>query len=203
MIALFGGSFDPIHLGHLQNAYFLQQQFKFDEFFMLPCGDPPHKNGLLFSQRKRLEMLNLALLDYPSLSSNTFEFNNKKSYTTDTLQHFYKKYHSICFIMGSDSFIDLPNWEEFETFPALTNIIVLGRNNRDDKNIDNMCGFQIEDNIERFKNSVGKVHFAKNNLINISSTQIRRKIDNQENLRDFLPNQVIQYINEQHTKTTN
>lgn len=199
MIALFGGSFDPIHFGHLNNAQYLQKLFNFDKFFMLPCGDPPHKDKLLFSQSDRLNMLNLALKDYPHLTSNDFEFNDKISYTINTLKYFKQKYHKICFIMGSDSFLDLPNWDEVEKFTQLTNIVVL---NREDTS-QNFCGFEVETNIEKFKKSTGKVYFAKNELINISSTQIRSKIQHLENLDSLLPRPVIQYINERYTKTTN
>lgn len=199
MIAIFGGSFDPIHFGHLNNAQYLQNLFNFDKFFMLPCGDPPHKDKLLFSQSDRLYMLNIALQDYPNLASNDFEFNNKISYTINTLKHFKKKYQKICFVMGGDSWCDLCNWDEFEKFADLTNIIVLHRGNI----TPNLLGFTEEDDITAFKQSVGKIYFAKNDLINISSTQIRSKIQHLENLDNLLPSAVIQYINERYTKTTN
>jgi nicotinate-nucleotide adenylyltransferase len=199
VVALFGGSFDPIHFGHLNNADLIQQKFKFDKFLMLPCGDPPHKEKLLFNQQDRLKMLNLALQNYPNLRSDDFEFNNQISYTINTLKHFKNKYSNICFVMGSDSFLDLPNWDEFAKFSSLTNILVLNR----DIKTNNLCGFEIENDIEKFKNSVGKVYFATNDLINISSTKIRSKIHYLEDLKNLVPQQVMKYINEYNTKTTN
>jgi nicotinate-nucleotide adenylyltransferase len=194
MIAIFGGSFDPIHFGHLKNASQIQEKFNFDEFFMLPCGDPPHKEKLIFSQDDRLKMLKIALQNYPNLSVSDFEFNNQISYTINTLKHFKQKYNKICFVMGSDSFLDLSNWDEFEKFSSLTNILVLNRSINKNDNVKNLCGFEVEADIEKFKNSTGKVYFFENELINISSTTIRSKIHNLEELTNLTPPKVINHI---------
>jgi nicotinate-nucleotide adenylyltransferase len=194
MIAIFGGSFDPIHFGHLKNANQIQEKFNFDEFFMLPCGDPPHKEKLIFSQDDRLKMLKIALQDYLNLSVSDFEFNDKISYTINTLKYFKQKYNKICFVMGSDSFLDLSNWDEFEKFSSLTNILVLNRSINKNDNVKNLCGFEVEADIEKFKNSTGKVYFFENELINISSTTIRSKIHNLEELTNLTPPKVINHI---------
>lgn len=190
MIAIFGGSFDPVHFGHLNLATQVQDELEFEEFIFLPCGEPPHKEKLLFSQNKRLKILNLALNNSSKFMISDYEFNGKISYTIDTLRYFNKKYKNICFIMGSDSFMDMPNWEHYLEFKNLINILVIDRG----VEITNLCEFQKTTNIDEFKNTIGKVYFFKNELINISSTIIRSKILQQENLSGFVPENIIKYI---------
>ena len=125
----------------------MQSLFAFEKFIFLPCGNPPHKEKLLFSQKQRLEMLNLTLKNYNELQVSDFELNDKISYTDDTLKHFKQKYNKICFVLGSDSFLDLPNWDYYNSFNKITNILVIGRGDT----INNTGDFKQTTDIVDFK----------------------------------------------------
>lgn len=197
MIGLFGGSFDPVHFGHLKNINLLSKYFVFDKLLLMPCGIPPHKNKLIFNQKHRLKMLQLAIKDCPNLQIEEIELNNKISYTIDTLEKLYKDYHNICFIMGADSFAKLNTWDGYKKFHKLINIIVLARDNIKVSNYHNfVC---ISDKKDLY-NCTGKVYLFDSPLINISSTAIHGKIRNLENLTGLMPDSIIRYINEYTTK---
>lgn len=192
MIALFGGSFDPVHLGHIHNADLVYKHCNIRKFIVLPCGKPAHKNNLLFSEEQRLELLQLALKDYSHLEVSTFEFNNQTNYTIDTLRHFAQQYGVINFVMGSDSFLDLPTWDEFEKFHTLTNIIIINRNDK----ISDYYQFEVVDTPQQLENGVGKVYCIDNDFIDISSTLVRTTIQQGGDISAYVLPAVREKINE-------
>jgi nicotinate-nucleotide adenylyltransferase len=192
MIALFGGSFDPVHFGHIHNADLVYKYAKIEKFIILPCGIPAHKDTLLFSPEQRLEFLQIALKDYQHLEIDDFEFNNQTNYTIDTLKHFSAKYKYLNFIMGSDSFLDLATWDGYLEFKNLTNIIVINRNDK----ISNFYNFELAQNIAELKNNLGKVYLIQNDFIDISSTKVREKIKQKQDLTPYIPQTIINKINE-------
>lgn len=180
MIGFFGGSFDPIHYGHLQIAYAIKQELQLAELFLMPCKIPVHKEKLCFSTQQRLTMLNLALIEFTDLKIDTREINKQgDSWTIDTLKHIKKDYPNkkIFLIIGEDSFNELHTWKDYQQFSSYAQLVVLPRASVEQKNHVN-----------------SSVYFAKTPLINISSTQIRRKIHTHQNLSKLTPNSIIQYI---------
>ena len=115
MIGIFGGSFDPVHLGHLKTAKSIKKELNFERLFLLPCHDPVHKNSLHYSPKQRLEMLNLAIKDYPSLEIDTREIDREgNSYMIDTLAALTEEFKgkTICLIIGMDSFLSFKKWKK-------------------------------------------------------------------------------------------
>jgi len=116
-VAIFGGSFDPIHLGHVQIASEIQARLDFDRFIFLPCGQPALKQSCQAAVHDRLAMLKLALADYPKFEISTFElFQPGPSYTIDALIHFrqtFGEHMSISFILGHDAMAKLMNWHHW------------------------------------------------------------------------------------------
>lgn len=184
MIGVFGGSFDPVHYGHLHNARAIKQELGLDKLLLVPCKTPVHKQGLHFSTEQRLHMLALAVQTFSDLSIDTQEISRQApSYTIDTLKQIKQKYpqKKIFFIMGSDSFISLHTWKDYQQLSQYAQLVVLPRK-----------GDKVQ--------SDTTVYFAKTPLVDISSTQIRSKIDNHQNLSNnlsgLMPDSIIHYINQ-------
>lgn len=192
MIGFFGGSFDPVHFGHLKTARAIKKELKLERLFLMPCRAAVHKQNLHFSNEQRLQMLNLALKEFDDLSLSTEEIHNQAhSYTIDTLKRLKIKYPNqpLCLIMGSDSFATINTWRDYQQLRDYAQLVVLPRKgsvNHPDKS----------------------VYFAKTPQLDISSTQIRSLLINPDlmgkiPLSQMMPDAVIQYIHQLSTSKPN
>ena len=197
MIGIFGGSFDPVHLGHLKTAKSIKKELNFERLFLLPCHDPVHKNSLHYSPKQRLEMLNLAIKDYPSLEIDTREIDREgSSYMIDTLADLTEEFKgkTICLIIGMDSFLSFKTWKKWDEFARLVHLIILPRNTDGlvEKNLET---FDVAiDNNDLNISSSGLLYFSNSELIDISSTDIRGKIASNQNLDGLMPSPVIKFL---------
>jgi nicotinate-nucleotide adenylyltransferase len=136
-IALFGGSFDPIHNGHLSVARAADRRFNFDEIHFVPASRPPHKlKQHLAPFPHRFAMVALACADHPHFVPSVAEAGEdfagtQLHYSVDTVRYFRHAYHGhgdrIYFIIGADAFLDIPMWKEYETLLGLCDFIVANR----------------------------------------------------------------------------
>jgi nicotinate-nucleotide adenylyltransferase len=136
-IALFGGSFDPIHHGHLAVARAADRRFNFDEIHFIPASRPPHKlKQHLAPFPHRFGMVSLACVDHPhfipSLAEAGQDFSGSQlHYSVDTVRYFRHAYNGhgdrIYFMVGADAFLDIPMWKEYETLLGLCDFIVANR----------------------------------------------------------------------------
>ena len=136
-IALFGGSFDPIHSGHLAVARAADRRFNFDEIHFIAASKPPHKlKQHLAPFPHRFAMLSLACVDHPHFVPSLAEAGENFSgsqlhYSVDTVRYFRHAYHShgdrIFFIIGADAFLDIPMWKEYETLLGLCDFVIANR----------------------------------------------------------------------------
>ena len=197
MIGIFGGSFDPVHLGHLKTAKSIKKELNFERLFLLPCHDPVHKNSLHYSPKQRLEMLNLAIKDYPSLEIDTREIDRAgNSYMIDTLADLTEEFKgkTICLIIGMDSFLSFKTWKKWDEFARLVHLIILPRNTYGltEKSLET---FDLAlDNNDLNISSSGLLYFSNSELIDISSTDIRGKIASNRNLDGLMPSPVIKFL---------
>lgn len=197
MIGIFGGSFDPVHLGHLKTAKSIKKELNFERLFLLPCHDPVHKNSLHYSPKQRLEMLNLAIKDYPSLEIDTREIDREgSSYMIDTLADLTEEFKgkTICLIIGMDSFLSFKTWKKWDEFARLVHLIILPRNT-DRPAENNLETFDLAlDKSDLNISSSGLLYFSNSELIDISSTDIRGKIASNQNLDGLMPSPVIKFL---------
>jgi len=197
MIGIYGGSFNPIHLGHLETATSLKDELKLEHLYLVPCCIPVHKEHLKFSSDKRLQMIKIALENYPSIELDEREISRGgESFTIDTLNEL-KEVHDnspICLIVGMDSFLAIKTWKNWQKFSQLVHLVVLNREgySGSDSLLDS---FQITKNVEQLKlQQNGLLFFSNTPLINISSSDIRDKISSNQSLVDLLPQKVIDYL---------
>src|SRR5439155_1725163 len=134
-IAIFGGSFDPIHHGHLSVARAADRRFNFDELHFIPASRPPHKlKQHLAPFPHRFAMVSLACTEHPhfvpSLAEAGEDFSGTQlHYSVDTVRYFRHVYHGdrLSFIIGADAFLDIPMWKEYETLLTLCDFIIANR----------------------------------------------------------------------------
>jgi len=135
-IAIYGGTFDPVHLGHLEIGRRVSQLFAIDEFLFMPARLAPHKVGQeSASAFDRYAMLALATQGDPQLSVSRFELDGPgRQYTVDTLVHFRSSYGEavdLFFVMGADSWSEITTWREWQRLATLANLIVVTRPGHD------------------------------------------------------------------------
>jgi nicotinate-nucleotide adenylyltransferase len=212
-IGLFGGTFNPIHRGHLWAASEVIKQFSLDQIFLIPAALPPHKtSGPVANADDRLEMINLAIADLSGLTVSDVELNRPGlSYTIDTIRHFkdtLAKDATIYLIMGLDSFLEIHTWKSYQDLLKETAFIVIAR--PDDNYADAQQGWRI---LESYLKSTlssdsqfdvesgcytlaGKqsVYICDIQAMGVSSTKVREMIKKKVSIENFLPPEVAAYI---------
>lgn len=130
-IAIYGGSFDPFHLGHLVPVVRAQETFHFESVFFVPAGSPPHKNAApLTPVTHRLAMVAMATLPHENFYTSDDEvFAQQPTYTVETVRRFRERYPdaTLYFILGSDSFSQIASWEMWEELVEAVHLVVLHR----------------------------------------------------------------------------
>ncbi len=129
-IGVFGGTFDPIHYGHLRSAFELKCALKLAEVRFIPCGDPPHRDGTVASAASRVAMVRAAVAHEPGFVVDDRELHRDgPSYTVDTLAALREQFPQapLCLIVGMDAFLGLPTWHQWRRVLELAHIIVAHR----------------------------------------------------------------------------
>ncbi len=187
-IAIFGGTFDPIHFGHLIIAEQAYNRFKLEKIIFMPAGNPPHKtDNKLTSAELRFQMVELAISDNEHFCCSDWELKHKKiSYTVDTLRYYQKNYDkNIYFIIGADSLLDISNWREPEYLLENASFIVARR-----------PSFSLDKVLKKdfFRLYKENIHIMNSILIDISSTIIRKNIKENKSIKYMTPNSIIEFI---------
>jgi nicotinate-nucleotide adenylyltransferase len=129
-LGIFGGTFDPIHFGHLRTAFELLHALALDEIRFLPAGEPPHRATPLCDARHRLAMVRAAIADQPGFAVDDRETRRAgPSYTVTTLRELRAEYpgRPLCLIVGMDAFLGLPQWHEWQQILRLAHLVVAHR----------------------------------------------------------------------------
>jgi len=203
-VGIFGGSFNPIHFGHLRSAEEVREMLKLDLVYFVPASSPPHKpEGELAPAEHRLQMVRLATKGNRHFMVSDAEVRRAgRSYTIDTAKHFtttLRNQAQIFILMGSDQFLELETWKECDELVKLCSIAVhtrLGAGEmapRVSLAALNRFGYIREQ--DHYVNSSGQtLSFVQTTFFPISATQIRQKIQNQESINYLLPGDVVDYI---------
>lgn len=184
-IFVFGGSFDPIHIGHLILAQSCGEALNCRVVF-LPTGNPPHKSNIT-SARHRLNMLKLAVSGNNKFDISTYEIEKKeKSYTYKTLEHLSKFYgKEIFFFVGGDSLQDIHKWKKPEMILEQSTLVYAKR-----------PGYivEVKNHFDKYGLNYNKVHEINTPMIDISSTDIRNKVKQGLTIKYLVPLAVERYI---------
>lgn len=192
-LGLYGGSFDPVHRGHLEPVREAMEELALDRVIYLPTAHPPHKGDHdLASPFHRYVMVELALLDDVRLVVSPHELVEGVSYTVETLRHYRNldPEAELFFLLGSDSFAGLETWREWREIPRLVRLVVLRR-----------PGWEEATGAESLSPALaelvasGDVFFASNRPIDATATELRRRLgEGGELVARELPARVLQYI---------
>lgn len=193
-IALYGGSFDPIHFGHLIIARAVAEKIAAARVLLLPTASPPHKDANnLTPARHRATMIRLAIEGDPLFELNDFDMSRPgKTYTVDTIRHFRSHHNSnteLCWIIGADSLAELNDWYEVETLVDLCRIVTAARPGWDNPSLEHLRAKLSVSQIERLRRDV-----LETPRIDISATMIRERVRANQTIRYLVPEPVCSYI---------
>jgi nicotinate-nucleotide adenylyltransferase len=204
-LGIFGGTFDPIHFGHLRLALELKQQLNLDEMRLLPCYLPPHRATPSVSAAQRVEMLRIALHDCTELQLDERELARAKpSYTYDTLCELRAevgKEVSLCLCMGMDSFTTLDTWHRWRELIQLAHLVVVARPGWElpaTGVVAELLNRHSANEQQLVQSAAGAVVVVAPRLMPISATEIRQLITEGKSPQFLLPDNVWHYIREQH-----
>ncbi|SFR97358.1 nicotinate-nucleotide adenylyltransferase [Anaeromicropila populeti] len=190
---ILGGTFNPIHFGHLMMGECALEQFQLDKILFMPTHFPPHKShNIIAEDEHRKNMVQLAIEDNPDFSFSNIELEREgKTYTVDTMRILTETNPNIhyFFIIGADSLYHISEWKNPEDLLSMVTMLVASRNG---KSID-----EITKKIEQVQKQFGG-HFEllKIPALDISSTEIRNRVKNNSSVRYYLPEKVRNYMNE-------
>ena len=209
-LGLFGGTFDPIHFGHLKSAEEVREAFALDEVRFVPCGVPPHRSARPgAAPHHRLEMVRLAVAERPGLGVSDVEVTRPgASYSIETVRHFSAALSpgdDLYLVLGLDAFLLIGSWKDWRGLLALTHVIVTSR-----------PGFGGELPYEKipvvvreafcydpvrsgFRNELGReVLFKRLTDVSVSASAIRELLRKGKSIRDLVPSEVQRYVEDQH-----
>jgi len=207
---LFGGTFNPVHSGHVRIATDILASFGLDSITVVPAAAPPHKlSDVIVDISHRFEMTRLAFEPYPQISiSNVEVTRSDRSYTIDTVNYFLTARPSgteIYLIMGLDAFLELDTWKSYMTLLEKVPVIIIKRPLADDRlgqdalnaflrlKISDAYTFSPETSCYQHR-CLRPIYFHKTPEINISSSEIRRRLKTGRPVTNMIPEAVEKYI---------
>jgi len=192
-LGLFGGTFDPVHYGHLLLAESCREQCRLDQVCFVPSAVPPHKQDReLTPAEVRIEMLELAIGGHESFSISRHEVDlGGVNYTVDTLRHFRTTYPEaeLFFLLGADMLFDLPLWRETGQVCQLATLVVVRRAGLPEPDFACLGGLASPERIACFRQ-----HQVEMPAVGISATEIRRRRAAGLSIRYLTPRAVEKYI---------
>lgn len=189
-IGIMGGTFDPIHYGHLAMAEFIRQEYKLDKILFIPSGNPPHKRSKIADKIDRYEMCLLATCSNENFVVSDIEIKrDKKTYTIDTLRQLKKTYtkSEINFIIGADAICDIEMWKDVDENFKLASFIATTRPGISEEKTNQ----KIEELVKKYNATIHKVHAPS---LDISSTYIRDRVGKNKSIKYVTPELVEGYI---------
>jgi len=210
-LGILGGTFNPIHYGHLRPAEEIRERLRLDKVLFIPSARPPHKDSDIIEPHHRLEMVRLAIKSNPRFDVSTIEVMRKgKSYSVRTLEEIVEEYGSEpFFLLGIDAFLEIPTWREADRLFSLTNFVILLRppytfqsltQSPYLRSMTRSVLMELDQGIRQgYRKGLqnGKsIFFERVTSMDISSTYIRKSLKTGKSIKYLLPVSVESYIME-------
>jgi len=202
MIGIFGGSFDPIHFGHIKLVLALLEHYEFESIRLIPCQLSPHKEKNFASAKHRFAMLKLVVDSEDKLIADDRELKRPgSSYSVDTLQELREEFganQTLVMILGTDAFANFCDWHKYAEILSLCHIMLLPRPSYElpkegcEKELFDACHSKDIETIRQTSN--GNIYLSEEEEYDVSSTKIRQIIASGQQPRYLLPGNIWNYI---------
>ena len=192
-LGLFGGSFDPIHCGHILPVRQAQSELGLDRVIYLPTARPPHKPGRQFApSHSRYAMVELALLDEEGLEASSFELTPAEpAYTIDTVEHFAEPGVDLHLLIGTDSLAELTEWKRWQDIVETAKLVVLARPDFEPSRV----VAEMPAELASLTGNGERLHIVRNEPIGVSSTKLREILGRGEvPPKGSVPELVLKYL---------
>ncbi len=200
-IGVLGGTFDPVHIGHLRSALEVAEGLALDELRLMPNARPPHRNTPQVSAQDRLAMVRCAVKGVPTLSVDARELaRDTPSYTIETLELMRAELAAtdqLFLLLGWDAFCGLPSWHRWEELLQHCHILVLQRPDADVEPPDalrNLLAARSVSDPQALAGPAGNIAFVWQTPLAVSATQIRQLLASGKSVRFLVPDAVLAYI---------
>ncbi len=198
MIGILGGTFDPIHYGHLRPAQEVMDALALDEVRFIPAAQPPHRPLPVASAAQRLAMVRLGCEEFPGFTVDDRELaRSGPSYTVDTLESLRAEVgqRPLCLLLGTDAFSDIEHWHQWQQLPELAHLIIMQRPGSDMVTPPAWAQPRFcRDELELARASAGRILFQPVAPQNISGTRLRAQLARGEPVPQWLPHSVAEFI---------
>ncbi|MDY0250767.1 MAG: nicotinate-nucleotide adenylyltransferase [Pseudomonas sp.] len=198
---MLGGTFDPVHIGHLRSALEVAESYTLDKLLLIPSARPPHRDAPQVSAQQRLDMVRLAVADEGLLSVDDRELcRDKPSWSIDTLLSLraeLDKQDQLLLILGWDAFCGLPSWHRWGELLEHCHIVVLQRPDADieaPQVLRDLVAAKSVSGPQTLQGPSGQIAFVWQTPLAISATQIRHLLATQRCVRYLVPDSVFKYI---------
>jgi nicotinate-nucleotide adenylyltransferase len=202
-IGIFGGTFDPIHYGHLRTAFELQEALRLGEVRFMPAGNPPHREATVASAEVRLAMVRAATADQPGFVVDDREVRREGlSYSVDTMRTLREDFprDSLCLIIGMDAFLGLPKWYQWRELLDLAHLVVAHRPGWRAPRMGPLGELLVDRGTGRIsdlhESPAGRIYIHAVTQLEISSTEVRKLIAAGRSPRYLMPDAVHEIIDQ-------
>jgi len=195
MIGVLGGTFDPVHFGHLRPALEVMQTIGLEQVRFLPNRIPPHRETPWLNVENRLELLKTAIGDQPGFELDERELQREgRSYMVDTLESLRTDFpsHPICLILGMDAFLGIKQWHQWQRIPELCHLVVTTRPGFEMSGdfIQQLPATLVTKASGLFEVAAGRILLQSVTQLDISASQIRATLAKGQSVRYLLPDEV-------------